>query len=90
MGVALAPADGTADDEADDALGRDAGVVVTAANVDAGTTLGVALGADGAVAHAEPSNAMAINQRRIWTSIAILYVSRVCSVAHNAYGRARS
>jgi len=90
MGVALVPADGTASDEADDGLELDAGVVVTAVNADAGTTLGVVLGADGAVAQAEPSKAMAINQRRISTSIAILYVSRVCSVAHNAYGRARN
>jgi hypothetical protein len=88
--VASAPAGGTAGEEADDGLGLDAGVVVMAANVDSGATLGVALGADGAVAQAEPSKAMAINQRRIWTSIAISYVSRVCSAAHNTYGRARS
>jgi hypothetical protein len=85
MGVALAPADGTAG--TDDGLGLDA-PVGTAANV--GTTLAVALGVGGDVAQAEPSKAMAINQRRIWTSLTISYDSRVCSVAHNAYGRARS
>jgi hypothetical protein len=87
MGVALAPADGSAGDETDDGLGLDA-AVGTAANV--GTTLAVALGVDGDAAQAAPSKAMAINQRRTWTSIAISYDSRVCSVAHSAYGRARS
>ena len=62
MGVALATADGIAGDDADDGLRLDADVVGTAANVDGGTTLGVALGA---VAQAEPSKAKAINQRRI-------------------------
>jgi hypothetical protein len=61
MGVALATADGIAGDEADEGVGLDAGVVGRPAIVDGGA----ALGADGAVAHAEPSRAIAINQRRI-------------------------
>jgi hypothetical protein len=62
--VALAPADGSAGDEADAGLGLDAGVVGTAPIVDGGAALGVRLGADGVVAQAEPSRAIAINQRR--------------------------
>jgi hypothetical protein len=89
-GVALATADGVAGDGADDGLGLDAGVVASAAKADGGATVGVALGTDDAVAHAEPSKAMAINQRRTGTSIPISYLSCVCSVAHNAYGRATS
>jgi hypothetical protein len=65
MGVALATADGMAADGADDGLGLEAGVVGRPAIVDGGAALGVALGADGTVAHAEPSKTNAINQRRI-------------------------
>jgi hypothetical protein len=63
--VTLTTGDGSAGDEAAGGLGLDAGVVDAAANVDDGAALGVALGADDAGAHAEPSKAMAINQRRI-------------------------
>jgi hypothetical protein len=90
VGVALATADGVAGDGTDDGLGLDACVVGSVAKADGGTTVGVALGTDGAVAQAEPSKAMATNQRRMGTSIPISYLSRVCTVASNAYGRAMS
>lgn len=90
MGEALATADGVAGDGADDGLGLDAGVVASAAKADGATTVGVALGTDDAVAQAEPSKAMATNQGRMGTSIPIPNLSCACSVAHNAYGPARS
>ena len=57
--MALASAGGVADDEADDG-----GVVVAAAIVAVGTRVGVAIGEDGAVAQAEASKTIAINQQR--------------------------
>jgi hypothetical protein len=69
--VALAPADGSAGDEADDGLGLGAGRVGTAIIVDGGATVGVGLSAGVVGAHAEPIKATAINQRRIEISIPV-------------------
>src|SRR5437762_9011873 len=87
-GVPLAPADGSACDEAADGLG--AGCVGTATIVDVGTRVGAGLSAGVVGAHAEPINAMEINQRRMEMSIPVSCASGVCSATNNAYGRTSS
>src|SRR5881392_55798 len=85
-GVALAPADGSAGDKADDGLG----CVGTATIVDVGTRVGAGLSAGVVGAHAEPINAMAINQQRMEMSIPVSCASGVCSAGNNAYARTSS
>jgi len=86
--VALAPADGSAGDEADDGLG--AGCVGTPMIVDGGTRVGVGLSAGVVGAQAEAVNAVAINKRRMEMSIPVSCASGVCSGGTNAYGRTSS
>jgi hypothetical protein len=63
MGVALAGGEEIGDG-AEDGLRFGVGVAGIAAAVEVGAALGVALGPDGTAAHAQPTRAKTVNQRR--------------------------